>query len=114
MTYSQTLLARRQKFAAQQQNRTSINVNERALGPISNTIIIVIMACILGLLYLTQVTKTNTLSYELNDLKQQESQLQTERNELEITVARLQSLEEARNSEVATSLPTITPSDTLR
>lgn len=114
MTYSSTLAANRQRFATRQQNSTRITVREQTLGPVSNTILVIVMACFLGLLYLTQVTKTNTLSYQLNDLKTQESGLKTERNDLEVAAARLQSLERARNSQTATALVSVSPSGTVR
>lgn len=114
MTYSSTLAANRQRFAARQQNSTRIATNEKTLGPVSNTILLIVMACFLGLLYLTQVTKTNTLSYQLNDLKTQENSLKKERNDLEISAARLQSLERARTSKANESLVSVTPSGTVR
>jgi cell division protein FtsL len=114
MTYSSTIAANRQRFSAKQQNRTRLSVNEKALGPVSNTILVIIMACFLGLLYLTQVTKTNALSYQIDDLKTAEASLKTERNELEVASARLQSLERVRDSEVAKQLVSVTPSDTVR
>lgn len=72
------------------------------------------MACFLGLLYLTQVTKTNTLSYQLNDLKNQESQLKTERNDLEVSAARMQALDRVRSSQVTAGLVSVNPSGTVR
>lgn len=114
MTYSSTLAANRQRFSARQQNSTRITVREQTIGPVSNTILLIVMACFLGLLYLTQVTKTNTLSYQLNDLKTQESVLKTERNDLEVAAARLQSLERARSSQVANGLVSVNPSGTVR
>ena len=114
MTYSSTLAANRQKFATRQQNSTRITVREQTLGPVSNTILVIVMACFLGLLYLTQVTKTNTLSYQLNDLKTKESSLKSERNDLEISAARLQSLERVRSSQVAAGLVSVSPSGTVR
>lgn len=114
MTYSSTIAANRQRYTARQQNSTRIAAQERALGPVSNTILLIVMACFLGLLYLTQVTKTNTLSYQLNDLKTQESALKTERNDLEVAAARLQSLERARSSQVNAGLVSVSPSGTVR
>lgn len=114
MTYSSTIAANRQRYTARQQNSTRIAAGERALGPVSHTILLIVMACFLGLLYLTQVTKTNTLSYQLNDLKTQESALKTERNDLEVAAARLQSLERARNSQVTAGLVSVSPAGTVR
>jgi hypothetical protein len=112
MTYSSSLAASRQRYATKQQNITRATTQTRTLGPISNTIALLIMACILGLLYLTQVTKTNALSYELNDLRNQEAALKEEQNELQLDAARLLSVERAQNSEVATKLVTVTPQST--
>lgn len=114
MTYSSTLAANRQRFATRQQNSTRAIATTTKLGPVSNTILLIIMACFLGLLYLTQVTKTNTLSYQLNDLKTQESQLKTERNDLEVSAARLQALDRVRSSQVAAGLVSVSPSGTVR
>ena len=84
------------------------------LGPVSNTILLIVMACFLGLLYLTQVTKTNSLSYQLNDLKAEETHLKTERNDLEVSAARLQALDKIRSSKVTSGLVSVSPSGTVR
>ena len=79
MTYSSSLAMGRQRYAQRNQNSTSFQVAERTLGPISNTIILIVLACLLGLLYLTQVTKTNSYSYRINSLNKQQTQLQHSR-----------------------------------
>ncbi len=114
MTYSNTLAMNRKRFAARQQNTTRFTTQARALGPVSNTIVLLIMACLLGLLYLTQVTKTNALSYQLNDLKTKQGSLQEENNELQVNAARLLSLERAKDSKVTAGLVNVTPSATAQ
>lgn len=115
MTYSSSLAASRQRYGARQQNTTRHAVaNERTLGPVSNTIMLIVLACLLGLLYLTQVTKTNALSYKINDLKTQQSQLKNEQDDLAVSAARLQSLERVKNSETAKSLVSLTASSTVQ
>lgn len=109
MTYSNSLTMNRQRFAARQQNTARFQTEAKALGPISNTIALLILLCLLGLLYLTQVTKTNALSYRLDDLRTEEKVLKTEHNELEITAARLQSLDRVKSSEAAKKLVTLNP-----
>jgi hypothetical protein len=111
MTYSNSLTMNRQRFAARQQNTARFNVQTKTLGPVSNTIALLILSCLLGLLYLTQVTKTNALSYRLDDLRTQEKALKTEHNELEITAARLQSLDRIKNSEVTSKLASVSPTN---
>lgn len=114
MTYSSSLQMGRQRFAQRNQNAVSFRVQEKTIGPISNTIILIVLACLLGLLYLTQVTKTNAYGYRIDRLQSQASQLKQEHDELEVSSARLQALERVRNSEVAKTLVTIAPEATLQ
>lgn len=114
MTYSSSLAMSRQRFAAKNQNTASFRAHQPTIGPVSNTIMLIILACLLGLLYLTQVTKANAFSYRVNDLKEQQSSLQAEQEQLVIDAARLQSLERARNSAVAKSLVSVAPSGTVQ
>lgn len=114
MTYSSSLAVSRQRFANRNQNTTSFHKQERTLGPVSNTIMLIVLACLLGLLYLTQVTKTNALGYKIDELKQEQATLQTEHGELEVAAARLQALERAKNSEVAKNLVSVAPSGTVQ
>lgn len=104
----------RQRYAGRGQNAVSFRSNERSLGPISNTIILIVLACLLGLLYLTQVTKTNAYGYKINDLQQQQAQLQSEHDDLEVASARLQSLDRVQNSNTAKNLTAVAPTTTIR
>jgi hypothetical protein len=113
MTYSSSLALNRSRFSGRNQNTTSFHAQERRLGPVSNTIMLIVLACVLGLLYLTQVTKTNAYGYQINELQKQQSQAQTEHDELEIASARLQSLERVKNSEVASNLVSVASSGTV-
>lgn len=114
MTYSSTLAIGRQRFANRNQNTTSFRNRDHSLGPVSNTIMLIVLACLLGLLYLTQVTKTNALGYQIDELKQEQSTLQIEHAELEIASARLQALDRVKNSEVAQGLVSVAPSGTIQ
>lgn len=113
MTYSSSLAMGRQRYASRNQNTTSFRTRERRIGPVSNTIMLVLLACLLGLLYLTQVTKTNAYGYQINSLQQKQSQLVDEHAQLEVAQARLESLERIKNSTVAASLTTLSPSGTV-
>jgi division protein CdvB (Snf7/Vps24/ESCRT-III family) len=84
------------------------------LGPISNTIILIVLACLLGLLYLTQVTKTNAFGYQINGLQKQQAQLKSQHDDLEVASARLQSLSRVQNSDVAKNMVSVAPSATVR
>jgi len=114
MTYSSSLAAGRKRFATNQQNMARVRSEERTLGPISNTVLLIVLACLVGLLYLTQVTKTNALSYKISDLQSQQTSLKNEQDDLEISSARLQSIERVKNSDVAKALVTVTPTATLQ
>jgi hypothetical protein len=104
----------RQRFANRNQNTTNFRVKDKAIGPVSNTIMLIILACLLGLLYLTQVTKTNAFSYRLNDLRKQQASLKTEHDQLEVDSARLQALERVKNSDVAKNMVSIAPAATIQ
>jgi hypothetical protein len=114
MTYSSSLAASRQRYAARNQNTTSFKGKTQAIGPVSNTIMLIVLACLLGLLYLTQVTKTNAYSYEINTLREQQSALETEQSQLEVDSARLQALERVKNSEAVKDFVSVAPSATLQ
>ena len=114
MTYSTSLAMSRQRFSSRNQNTTTFKTKEQAIGPVSNTIVLIILACLLGLLYLTQVTKTNAFSYRINDLKEKQTSLQAEHDQLVVDSARLQSLERVRSSEAANKLVSATPVTTIQ
>lgn len=104
----------RSRFSGRNQNAVSFRVEERTLGPISNTIVLIVLACLLGLLYLTQVTKTNAYGYQIHSLQQQASELQTQHDDLQVASARLQSLSRTQDSAVAHDMVATAPSDTIQ
>jgi cell division protein FtsL len=114
MTYSSAISSSRQKYSTRNQNITTFRDKSRTIGPISNTIILIVLACLLGLLYLTQVTKTNTFSYQINSLEEQQTQLQTQHDQLEVDSAQLQSVERVASSPVSQQLPSITASTSIQ
>lgn len=104
----------RTRYKGRNQNSVSFRAQTRVLGPISNTIILIVLACLLGLLYLTQVTKTNAYGYQINALQQQQSDLKSQHNDLEVASARLQSLSRVGDSTVAKGLVPVAPSAIAR
>lgn len=110
MTYSSSLALSRSQFSSQGRNSVSFRATERSFGPISNTIILIVLACLLGLLYLTQVTKTNAYGYTINELQTQQTALQTQNEDLQVDSARLQSLDRTANSSVAQAMVAVAPS----
>lgn len=87
------------------QNTTKFQLRE-GLGPVTNTVLVILLLSVLGLIYLTQITKTNNYGYQLNDLRQQHTELQEKKAALQVETARLQSLERTEQSDVARSMVT--------
>jgi hypothetical protein len=114
MTYSSSVAASRRGYVRRNQNSVSFAASARTLGPISNTIILIVLACLVGLLYLTQVTKTNGYGYTINNLEEQQSQLKDQKADLEVSAARLQSLERVSASNVAKNLVSVAPSGVVQ
>lgn len=113
MTYSSSLALSRSQFSGQGRNSVSFRAKERTLGPISNTIILIVLACLLGLLYLTQVTKTNAYGYTINSLQQQQTSLKSKNADLQVDSARLQSLDRTQSSSVAASMVAVAPAGSV-
>jgi cell division protein FtsL len=113
MTYSSSLAMNRTRYGGRNQNSVSFRAETRRLGPVSNTIVLIVLACLLGFAYLTQVTRTNAFGYQINGLQQQQTQLQTENQNLQVAAARLQALSRVQTSAVAKSLVPVTPTNTL-
>ena len=74
------------------------------LGPVAHTVLISLMIATLGLIYLTQVTKTSTYGYQLDGLKEQRSTLAAERQDLENENAKLEALDRLKTSSVAQAM----------
>lgn len=99
-----------QQFAGRQQRMWRRNQNivsfapTQALGPISHTILIALMIAVLGLIYLTQVTKTSGYGYDINGLEQKLETLSLEKEELANQNARLSALKSVESSNVAKAM----------
>jgi hypothetical protein len=114
MTYSSSIAATRRGYVRRNQNSVSFAASARTLGPISNTIILIVLACLVGLLYLTQVTKTNGYGYTINTLEKQQSDLKDQKANLEVSAARLESLDRVAASQAAKSLVSVAPSGVVQ
>jgi uncharacterized protein (DUF3084 family) len=64
-------------------------------------------------MYLTQITKTNSLGYKVSNLSSQQEELQEEYESLQVETTRLQSLERVKSSPVAKNLSEVKPSTTV-
>jgi len=114
MTYSNTVALGRQQTVMRGQNSVSFRQTDKRMGPISNTVVLIVLACLLGLLYLTQVTKTNAYGYKINSLQAQQSKLQQQHDDLSVASARLQSLDRVASSQQAASMTPVAPSGSVQ
>lgn len=71
------------------------------MGTMANIAAIVLFTALLGMIYLTQLSKTGSFSYEINKINRQKTELAAQRDNLKVENARLQSLSTIKNSEVA-------------
>jgi hypothetical protein len=106
--------ARSDRFASHGQNAVDFRRTGTKLGPISNTVILIVLACLLGLLYLTQVTKTDAYGYSIDKLQTQKTQLAQENEDLVLASAQMQSLDAVQSSPQATAMVPVSPSGTVR
>jgi Tfp pilus assembly protein PilN len=113
MTYSSSAQVNRQRFSSRNQNAVSFKNESKRLGPVSNAITLLVMVCLIGLVYLTQVTKTNAFSYDINQLETKQSALKEDQKNLEITAARLRSVDSAKVASASASLVSVAPSGTI-
>jgi hypothetical protein len=114
MTYSSSVAMSRRGYVRRNQNTVSFKADATTLGPISNTIILIVLFCLIGLLYLTQVTKTNSFGYTISKLQNQQNALQDKQANLQVEAARLQSLDRVSASQVAKNMVNVTPSGTIQ
>lgn len=61
------------------------------LGPVTLTIITIVLVCLLSLFYLSQIFTSSTKGYEMSDLEKRASGLREENRKLEIKAAELKS-----------------------
>ena len=114
MTYSSSLAVGKSKFSARGQNAVSFRNESNRLGPVSNAIVLIVLTCLIGLVYLTQVTKTNAYSYQIQELQSKQSNLKEEQKDLELTAARLRSIDSESVAAASANLVSVTPTATVQ
>lgn len=113
MTYSSSINVGRSRFSARGQNAVSLRSESNRLGPISNAIVLLVLICLIGLVYLTQVTKTNEYSYQIEELQTQQTALKEEQKDLELTAARLRSVDATASADKS-GLVSVAPTQVIR
>ena len=109
MTYSAATSSVKRPAYGRNQNTTFFKSTKSNVGPISNLIIITLIICLLGLIYLTQVTKTYALGYKIDELSQRKDQLSTENANLELESVKLRSIEKVKSSQANASMTSVSP-----
>lgn len=85
------------------QNLTRVETKVQA-GPISVSFMLLALVALLSMLYLNQISKAKTLDIRLTRLESKRVELQAQKEQLRIDAARLQSIAEARGSQVASAM----------
>jgi cell division protein FtsL len=109
MTYGKNVAISRHTAYQRNHNVVQLSGSKTGLGPVSSAIVLILVMCLLGLMYLTQVTKTNALGYKVSELTTQQTQLEEEYASLEVESERLQNLDRVKNSEVAQNMSDTKP-----
>lgn len=100
-----TFQSRRQRTSSWSRNQNTVAFTSAIkIGPVAHTVLIALMITVLGLIYLTQATKSTSYDYAIQSVDKEIASLNTEKNELEIENARLQALETIKNSNVASAM----------
>jgi len=114
MTYSTSLSIGKSRFSTRGQNAVSFRNDSTRLGPVSNAIVLIILTCLIGLVYLTQVTKTNAYSYQIQELQTKQSTLKEDQKDLELSAARLRSIDSEAVAKASENLVSVAPSGTIQ
>jgi cell division protein FtsL len=66
-------------------------------GPVTLTIVVITLVCLLSLLFLAQIFQSSTKGYEITDLERKVSELKEQNKALEIKAAELRSFENIKS-----------------
>lgn len=97
-------LTSRHQILRRNQNATRYQTIAQGLGPISHTLFVALLVAIIGLIYLSQLTRASEFGYQVNDLKERRTELVSENQSLQDEAARLQALDRIKTSDVAKGL----------
>jgi cell division protein FtsL len=97
--------SRRQQNWSRNQNTTRF-VSSVKLGPVAHTVLVALMITVLGLIYLTQATRTTGYDYQAQKIDSQIAALNNQKSDLQIENARLTALSTVKDSTVARAMTT--------
>jgi len=111
MSYQPTYYSsRRQQNWSRNQNTTRF-VSSVKLGPVAHTVLVALMITVLGLIYLTQATRTTSYDYQSQKIDSQIAELNTQKSDLQVENARLTALQTTKSSSVAKAMTTPAKTD---
>lgn len=108
---------RTQQFSPRRQQSWSRNQNIVAyaspikLGPVAHTVLVALMITVLGLIYLTQATRTTGYDYQAQSIDSKIADLNVQKADLRVENARLTALQTVQNSNVAKAMTTPAQTD---
>lgn len=111
--YSSQFASRRSSGLSRNQNTTRFTSSVK-LGPVTHTVLVALMITVLGLIYLTQATRTTGYDYEAQKIDSQIAELNDQKTDLEVENARLTALEAVQNSSVAREMTKPAATDYVR
>lgn len=85
------------------QNLTAFSPASK-LGPVTTMIIAIALVIVMAFMYAFQVMKPSAFSYEFYEIDQKRSELASQRDDLRVENARLQSLTRVKDSSVAAAM----------
>lgn len=104
MSYQRISTYNRRSAPMRRNQNTVAFTSSVNLGPVTHTVLVALMITVLGLIYLTQATRTTTYDYEAQKIDSKIAELSNEKTDLEVENARLTALETVRNSSVAKNM----------
>ena len=91
-------------------NRNTVRHTSKALGPVSQTVILAGLVLSMGLIYLTQATQATNYDYELSSIESEIAELEAKKEDLAVEKARLTSIAKSNTGEVAMAMEDATVS----
>lgn len=81
----------------------------RALPAVNNLVLYIVLGCLLGLVYLVQVTSINAKGYQVDHLSEQATALQAQNDDLTLAGAQAQNLDRIQNYGNEVGMVAVTP-----
>ena len=89
-------------------NRNTVRHTPKSLGQVTQTVVLAILVLVVGLIYVTQGTKATSYDYELSKVENEIQEYQAKKEDLAVERARLTSIAQTKESEVAAAMENAT------